>query len=96
VLTLNACVPQALAERIVASLVPPAPASGVGASDSSSSAASAAGGQSTGQDAAAVLQRLHALAAEVLGAAVEPDQPLMEVRNKKNEWGCKASQQQVM
>lgn len=27
-----------------------------------------------------MLQRLHALAAEVLGAAVDPNQPLMEVR----------------
>ena len=77
-LTLNACVPQALAERIVASLVPRTPAHG-NSPDSSKGTGSTAAAGGAGQDAAAVLQRLHALTAEVLGAAVEPDQPLMEV-----------------
>jgi hypothetical protein len=81
VLTLNAYLPQALAIRIVASLEPPAPAYNVSAIASSSRAAGAAAAAAAGagQDVAVVLQQLHALASEVLGAAVEADQPLMEV-----------------
>lgn len=76
---------QALADHVAASATPPPapaahPAAPRFASRGSGGSSGAAGARTdVGVAAVVVMQRLAGIVAEVLGAAVDPDQPLMEV-----------------